>query len=68
LEPLLRGYIDEAVSSGAPVTLKDAAVRRYADKLLKDEKTQEDFVKDNGKVFRVGGHVVHVNTFLKETP
>lgn len=68
LEPLLWGYIDEAVNSGSPVTLQDAAVKRYADKLLKDEKTQEDFVKDNGKVFRVGGHVVHVNTFLKETP
>jgi hypothetical protein len=50
------------------VTLQDAAVKRYADKLLKDEKTQEDFVKDNGKIFRVGGHVVHVNTFFKETP
>ena len=68
LEPLLRGYIDEALGSGAPVTLKNAAVRRYADKLLKDEKTQEDFVKDNGKIFRMNGRVIHVNTFFKETP
>jgi hypothetical protein len=29
-------------SRGAPVTLKDAPVKRYADKLLKDEKSQED--------------------------
>jgi hypothetical protein len=50
------------------VTLQDAAVKRYANKLLKDEKSQEDFVKDNGKIFRVGAHVVHVNTFFKETP
>jgi hypothetical protein len=68
LEPLLRGYIDEALGSGAPVTLKNAAVRRYADKLLKDEKTQGDFVKDNGKIFRMNGRVIHVNTFFKETP
>jgi hypothetical protein len=68
LEPLLWGYIDEAIGSGSPVTLQDAAVKRYADKLLKDEKTQENFVRDNGKIFRVGGHVVHVNTFFKETP
>ena len=69
LEPLLRGYIDEALgSSGAPVTLQDAAVKRYADKLLKDEKSQADFVKDNGKIFRMGGRVIHVNTFFKETP
>jgi hypothetical protein len=68
LEPLLRGYIDEAIQSGAPVTLKDAAVKRYADKLLKDEKSQEVFVKDNGKIFKEGGRVIHVNTFYKETP
>ncbi len=68
LEPLLWGYVDEAIASGAPVTLKDAAVKRYADKLLKDEKSQQDFVKDNGKIFRMGGRVVHVNTFFKETP
>jgi hypothetical protein len=68
LEPLLHGYIDEAMESGAPVTLKDAAVKRYADKLLKDEPTQEAFVKDNGKIFKEGGTVIHVNTFYKETP
>ena len=68
LEPLLHGYIDEAMQSGSPVTLKDAAVKRYADKLLKDEPTQEAFVKDNGKIFKEGGMVIHVNTFYKETP
>ncbi|HET6253448.1 MAG TPA: DUF6569 family protein [Puia sp.] len=68
LEPLLRGYVDEAVTSGSPVTLNNDAVRRYADKLLKDEKTQEKFVNENGKIFRVAAHVVHINTFFKETP
>jgi hypothetical protein len=68
LEPLLYGYIDEAMQSGAPVTLKDAAVKRYANKLLKDEPTQAAFVKDNGKIFKEGGRVIHVNTFYKETP
>jgi hypothetical protein len=68
LEPLLRGYIDEAISGGALVNLSQDAIKRYADHLLKDEKTQRDFVKDNGKIFRIGEHVVHVNTFFKETP
>jgi hypothetical protein len=36
--------------------------------LLKDEKSQEVFVKDNGKIFKEGGRVIHVNTFYKETP
>ncbi|HWK07589.1 MAG TPA: DUF6569 family protein [Puia sp.] len=66
LEPLLRGYIDEAVLFGAPPALKDPTVQRYMDKLLKDEKSQEEFVRKNGKIFRQGGQVVHVNTFLKD--
>jgi hypothetical protein len=68
LDPLLHGYIDEAMQSGAPVTLKDPPVHRYMDKLLKDEATQAAFVKDNGAIFREAGVVVHVNTFYKETP
>ena len=67
LEPLLRGYIDEAVLFGTPPTLKDPPVQRYMDKLLKDEKSQEEFVRRNGKIFRQNGQVVHVNTFLKDS-
>jgi hypothetical protein len=68
LEPLLHGYIDEAMQSGSPVTLKDAQVRRYMDKLLKDQPSQNAFVHDNGKIFRDGGRVVHVNTDVRMTP
>jgi len=66
LEPLLRGYIDEATLYGGPVTLPDPPVKRYMDKLLKDERSQEEFAKKNGKIFRQNGQVVHVNTFLKD--
>jgi len=66
LEPLLRGYIDEAILFGAPVSLPDPPVKKYMDKLLKDEPSQEEFVKKNGKIFRQNGQVVHVNTFLKD--
>ena len=65
LEPLLRGYIDDAILFGAPVTMKDPPVKRYMDKLLKDEKSQEECVHKNGKIFRQDGRVMHVNTFLK---
>jgi hypothetical protein len=67
-DPLLHGYIDEAMQSGAPVTLKDPPVHRYMDKLLKDQASQEAFARDNGAIFREAGVVVHVNTFYKETP
>jgi len=65
-EPLLRGYIDEAMVAGAPVTMKDEPVKRYMDQLLKNEPSQEAFVKDKGKIFRQSGRVVHVNTYAKE--
>jgi hypothetical protein len=66
LEPLLRGYIDDAVLFGAPVELPDPPIKRYMDKLLKDEASQQEFVRRNGKIFRQDGRVIHVNTFLKE--
>jgi hypothetical protein len=63
LEPLLKGYTDDVVMFGSPITMPDKLLREYMDKLLKDEKTQEDFVKYNGKIFRQEGKVVHINTF-----
>ena len=66
LEPLLRGYIDEAILFGKPVTLPDPPVKKYMDKLLTSEAGQEEFVKKMGKIFRQNGKVIHVNTFLKD--
>jgi len=68
LDPLLHGYIDDVIASGLPVNIKEPPVKRYMDRLLKDEKSQEEFVKDKGKVFRQNGRVIHVNTYTKETP
>jgi hypothetical protein len=66
VEPLLRGYIDEAVLFGAPVKMPDPPIKKYMDKLLSSESSQEEFVKRMGKIFRQNGQVIHVNTFLKE--
>ena len=63
LEPLLRGYIDDALFFGSPVTLPDKPVREYMDKILTDTHTQEEFVPRNGKIFRQFGQVIHINTF-----
>jgi hypothetical protein len=56
------------MEAGAPVTLKEAPVRRYMDALLKNEASQEAFVADKGKIFRDNGRVIHINTYTKETP
>ena len=63
LDPLLKGYIDGAMLYGTPVTLSDDKVKEYMDQLLKNEKSQEEFVKYNGKIFRQNGEVIHINTF-----
>jgi hypothetical protein len=68
LDPLLHSYIDEAMEAGSPPTLKEAPIHHYMDKLLKDQPSQDAFVKDKGKIFREGGRVIHVNTYTKETP
>jgi hypothetical protein len=63
LEPLLKGYSDEAVFFGAPIHFPDKSLKEYMDKLLTDEHSQEKFVKDNGKIFKQYGQVIHINTF-----
>ncbi|HEX4850187.1 MAG TPA: DUF6569 family protein, partial [Puia sp.] len=63
LDPLLKGYTDEAVFFGAPVTMPEKDIKEYMDKLLSSEKSQEEFVKYNGKIFRQDGRIIHINTF-----
>jgi hypothetical protein len=63
LDPLLKGYCDEAVYMGVPVTITREEEKIYLDKLLTDKFTQEAFLKDNGKIFRQHGQVIHINSF-----
>jgi len=63
LEPLLRGYIDEALLFGNPVSLPNDEVRKYMDKILTDEKSQQEYVSKHGKIFRENKKVIHINTF-----
>jgi hypothetical protein len=63
LEPLLRGYIDDAVFFGKPVNLPDKPVKDYMDKILTDERSQQEFVSKNGKIFMQFGRVIHISTF-----
>ncbi len=63
LEPLLKGYSDEAVFFGSPITLPDRDLQLYMDSLLSSELSQEKFVKDKGKIFKQNGQVIHINTF-----
>src|SRR5450631_656354 len=63
LDPLLKGYCDQAVFTGKPVTITREEEKIYMDKLLTDKVSQEQFLKDNGKIFRQHGQVIHINSF-----
>jgi len=63
LQPLLQGYIEEASVFGAAPVVADKLVRSYLDQFLKDEVSQEAFVKKNGKLFKSGGKVIHITTY-----
>jgi hypothetical protein len=63
LDPLLKGYCDQAVYMGKPVTISREEEQKYLDKLLSDKISQETFLKENGKIFRQHGQVIHINSF-----
>ena len=63
LDPLLKGYCDQAVYMGRPITITREEEKIYLDKLLTDKITQEKFIKENGKIFRQHGQVIHINSF-----
>jgi hypothetical protein len=63
LDPLLKGYCDQAIYMGKPVTITREEEKIYLDKLLTDKQSQEAFIKENGKIFRQHGQVIHINSF-----
>jgi len=63
LDPLLKGYCDEALYMGKRVTITREEEQNYMDKLLRDRISQEQFLKENGKIFRQHGEVIHINSF-----
>jgi hypothetical protein len=63
LDPLLIGYCDQAVYAGKPLTITRDEIKIYMDKLLSDKISQELFIKENGKIFRQNGQVIHINSF-----
>jgi len=63
LVPLLQGYIEEAVLNGSIVHIKDEKIKNYIDPALVDEKSQENYLKERGKIFRNNNEVFHITIF-----
>lgn len=63
LEPLLIGYIGEAVMKGDIPSLPKEDIKLYMDKILTNETAQEEYCKKNGKIFRLNNRVIHVTSY-----
>jgi hypothetical protein len=63
VESLLPGYIEEAISYGKPVTIKDSTVKTYLDKILTDETSQREYLKKNGKIYKYKEKVIHITGY-----
>jgi hypothetical protein len=63
LEALLPGYIEEAISYGKGVTIRQEKIKEYLDKILTDEKSQEEYLKENGKIYRYKEKVIHITGY-----
>jgi hypothetical protein len=62
-EGLIFSYIDEAITFGLPVSISPQALQRYCDNLLSNERMQQAFIQQYGKVFTEDGKIIHITTF-----
>lgn len=65
LQPLLHGYIEEAITFGSAPVIKDEKVKEYLDNILTDETTQEAWLKKNGKIYKYDDKVVHITGYAQ---
>ncbi len=66
-EPLLYGYINEAVLRGSEPLLVKEEIKLFMDKILTNETLQDEYCKKNGKVFRVNNRVIQVTAYEEGT-
>lgn len=60
---LLSSFINEAMYDGSAVTLPAAGVKDYTDRLLRNEKTQEQYLEQNGKLYKHNMRVMHLASY-----
>ena len=62
-DALLPGYIEEAIRFGKIPDVDDHSVKTYMDQFMIDEKSQEEYLKKNGKLFKYNNRVFHITAY-----
>lgn len=62
-DALLPGYIEEAIRFGKTPTVNEDLIKTYMDHFMIDEKTQEQYLKKNGKLYKYNNKVFHLTAF-----
>lgn len=60
---LLHSYVTEIILNGKPVTVTQAAVDKYVNDLLSNEKKQEETLKTKGSKFENNGKKLRISAF-----
>lgn len=60
---LLSGYIYNATAFGSDPSVGNERVEQFMDKILKDEDSQREYCKHNGKIFKYNGRVMHLTAY-----
>lgn len=63
LEPLLYGYINQAILHGGEPFLSDDEIKVYMDQILTNEVLQDEYCKKHGKIFRANNKVIHITAY-----
>jgi hypothetical protein len=66
LEPLLYGYISEAIMHGSEPLLVKEEIKEFTDKILTNETLQDEYCRKNGKIFRVDNKVMQVTAYTEQ--
>lgn len=63
LDALLQGYIEEAIRFGDIPEVEERFVKTYMDLFMTDEKSQEQYLKKNGKLYKYNEKVFHLTAY-----
>jgi hypothetical protein len=60
---LLPSFVNEAIHDGSPVTISNHDVTTYLNRLLQNEITQQEYLKQNGTLYKHDDKILHLTSY-----